>query len=86
MCKSTWLARRHDVDDEGNALGSLPKRPAFASGEIKLDIPPVKRRLSVAATPRDTVLEPGAETIVEVEVKDTNGKERGRNRHGGDRG
>ena len=40
------------VDDQGNALANLPKRPAFASGEIKLDIPPLKRRLSVTATPR----------------------------------
>jgi uncharacterized protein YfaS (alpha-2-macroglobulin family) len=62
------------VDDEGNALPSLPKRPAFASGEIKLEIPPTTRRLSVTATPRDTVLEPGAETIVDVDVKDAQGR------------
>src|SRR6185503_17934146 len=51
-----------------------PKRPAFASGEINLSIPPVNRRLNVAATPRDSVLEPGAETWVDVEVKDANGR------------
>ena len=62
------------VDDQGNELPSLPKRPAFASGEIKLEIPPVMRRLSVTATPRETVLEPGAETIIDVEVKDVNGQ------------
>ena len=62
------------VDDEGNALADLPKRPAFASGEIKLDIPPSTRRLSVTATPREKVLEPGAETLVDVEVKDANGR------------
>jgi uncharacterized protein YfaS (alpha-2-macroglobulin family) len=62
------------VDDEGNALPSLPKRPAFASGEIKLEIPPAARRLSVTATPRETVLEPGAETLVNVEVKDAQGR------------
>ena len=62
------------VDDEGNTLASLPKRPAFASGEIKLDIPPTTRRLSVKATPRATVLEPGAETLVDVEVKDAQGR------------
>jgi uncharacterized protein YfaS (alpha-2-macroglobulin family) len=61
------------VDDEGKAITNLPKRPAFASGEIKLEIPPVMRRLSVTATPRETVLEPGAETLVDVEVKDANG-------------
>ncbi len=62
------------VDDLGNPLASLPKRPAYASGEIKLEIPPTKRRLSVKATPRETTLEPGAETIVDVEVKDANGQ------------
>ncbi|MDQ3666816.1 MAG: DUF6049 family protein [Acidobacteriota bacterium] len=62
------------MDDEGNPLASLPKRPAFASGEIKLEIPPVSRRLGVTATPRETVLEPGSETLVDVEVKDTSGR------------
>lgn len=62
------------VDDEGNMLTTLPKRPAFASGEIKLEIPPASRRLSVTATPRDTVLEPGAETLVNLEVKDATGR------------
>ncbi|MGI9068706.1 MAG: alpha-2-macroglobulin family protein [Pyrinomonadaceae bacterium] len=62
------------VDDEGNMLASLPKRPAFATGEIKLEIPPSARRLSVTATPRETVLEPGAETLVDVEVKDASGR------------
>ena len=62
------------MDEKGNALTNLPKRPAFASGEIKLEIPPVSRRLNVTATPRDPVLEPGAETMVDVEVKDANGR------------
>lgn len=62
------------VDDDGNDLANLPKRPAFASGEIKLEIPAVRRRLSVTATPRETVLEPGAEAIIDVEVKDVTGR------------
>ncbi len=62
------------VDDEGNALAKLPKRPAFASGEINLEIPPSARRLSVRATPRVATLEPGAETFVDVEVKDAQGR------------
>lgn len=62
------------VDDQGRARADLPKRTAFASGEIKLDIPPSSRRLSVTPAPRDAVLEPGAETIVNVEVKDAQGK------------
>lgn len=62
------------VDDEGNDLPKLPKRPAFATGEIKLEIPPDSRRLSVKATPRETILEPGAETVVDIEVKDAGGR------------
>jgi alpha-2-macroglobulin len=62
------------MDDEGNARADLAKRPAYASGEFKLEIPPVTRRLSVTATPRDAVLEPGAETLVNVEVKDAQGR------------
>jgi alpha-2-macroglobulin len=62
------------VDDEGKARADLPKRTAFASGEIKLEIPPSTRRLNVIPAPRDAVLEPGAETIVNVEVKDAQGK------------
>lgn len=62
------------VDDGGNAQVNLPKRPAFASGAINLEIPPAARRLNVTATPRETVLEPGAETFVDVEVKDARGQ------------
>jgi uncharacterized protein YfaS (alpha-2-macroglobulin family) len=62
------------TDDEGNALPKLPPRPAFASGAIKLEIPPAMRRLTVTATPRETLLEPGAETVVDVEVKDAHGQ------------
>ncbi|HEY3027025.1 MAG TPA: Ig-like domain-containing protein [Pyrinomonadaceae bacterium] len=55
--------------------GSLPvKRPAFASGELNLSIPPVERRLAVAATPREKTLEPGGYTTVGVEVKDAAGE------------
>lgn len=53
---------------------ALPKRPAFASGEINLSIPPLSRRLSITATPRDKTLEPGGETTVNVEAKDASGQ------------
>ncbi|HEY0408464.1 MAG TPA: alpha-2-macroglobulin family protein, partial [Pyrinomonadaceae bacterium] len=62
------------VDDEGHTRADLPKRAAYASGEINLKIPPLTRRLSVTATPRDATLEPGAETVVDVEVKDSQGR------------
>ncbi|HEX8131363.1 MAG TPA: alpha-2-macroglobulin family protein [Pyrinomonadaceae bacterium] len=62
------------VDDAGVEMANVPKRPAYATGEINLDIPPASRRLNVRATPRETVLEPGAETLVDVEVKDAAGR------------
>ena len=51
----------------------LPKKTAYASGSLKLSIPPFDRRLSVSAMPRDNALEPGGETNVSVDVKDASG-------------
>lgn len=50
------------------------RRPAFATGEINLSIPPLSRKLKVVVTPRDKTLEPAANTVVNVEVKDAAGK------------
>jgi uncharacterized protein YfaS (alpha-2-macroglobulin family) len=49
-------------------------RPAFASGKISLSIPPFSRKISVTASPHDKALEPGGETVVEVEAKDAGGR------------
>jgi len=49
------------------------KRPAYATGEINLSIPPLSRKLSVIATPRDKTLEPGGNTLINVEAKDASG-------------
>jgi uncharacterized protein YfaS (alpha-2-macroglobulin family) len=62
------------TDDKGQVNEKLPKRPAFASGSINLSVPPLARKLQVTATPRDKALEPGGETTVAVEVKDTAGR------------
>jgi alpha-2-macroglobulin len=62
------------ANDEGQVDEKLPKRPAYASGEINLPVPPLARKLQVAATPRDKALEPGGETTVAVEVKDAAGR------------
>ncbi len=62
------------TDDSGNVNTSLPKRPAFASGTLNLQIPPLARKLTVQATPRDKALEPGGETTVAVEVRDASGR------------
>src|SRR5207245_1727012 len=57
-----------------DGASALPvKRPAYASGEINLSIPPFSRKLSVTATPRDKTLEPGGNTLINVEAKDASG-------------
>ena len=62
------------LDDEGNPLSNVPPRPAYASGSLNLNIPPLLRTLDVEVTPRDTALEPGGETTVYVALKDAAGK------------
>ena len=58
-----------------DGTSALPaKRPAYASGEINLSIPPLSRKLSVTTTPRDKTLEPGGNTFINVEAKDAGGK------------
>ncbi|HXI92565.1 MAG TPA: Ig-like domain-containing protein, partial [Blastocatellia bacterium] len=61
-------------DNEGALAEKLPKRPAFAKGELNLQVPPLARKLAVEAKERDKTLEPGGETTVDVEVRDAAGK------------
>lgn len=58
-------------DDERDA--KIPKRPAFATGELNLDISTATRKLSVIAEPIEKTLEPGGKTKINVDVKDFNG-------------
>jgi alpha-2-macroglobulin len=62
------------TDDEGKPQEKLAKRPAYAKGELNLQVPPLARKLAVEAKPRDKALEPGGETTVDVEVRDAAGK------------
>jgi len=59
--------------DDGTVLAGVPPRPAHASGEILLRVPPVQRTLQVVAAPAAAVLQPGAATSVAVEVSDAAG-------------
>lgn len=61
-------------DEEGRPQVNLPKRPAFAAGSINLSIPPAQQKLTVTATPKEKAIEPGMETMVDVELKDAAGK------------
>ncbi len=57
--------------DERDA--KLPKRPAYATGELNLDISTASRKLKVTAEPLDKTLAPGGKTKINVAVKDNNG-------------
>ncbi len=64
-------ARNTEVQIEA---GKERRKPAFASGEINLSIPPLSRKLNVIAEAREKTLEPASKTVVDVEVKDAAGK------------
>jgi uncharacterized protein YfaS (alpha-2-macroglobulin family) len=57
----------------GGAPALPVKRPAYASGEIDLSIPPLSRRLNVVATPRDKTLEPKGNTVIDIQARDATG-------------
>jgi uncharacterized protein YfaS (alpha-2-macroglobulin family) len=60
--------------ETGQARGDLPLRPALASGEIDIRIPPRERTLTVAVAPREEALAPGGRTSVDVSVVDSAGQ------------
>ena len=60
--------------DKGEPDPRLPRRPAFATGELNLSIPPTQRTLSLTATPRDNALEPGGQTTLDVTLRDAGGR------------
>jgi alpha-2-macroglobulin len=61
------------LDDAGEVLAEAPPRPAFATAQLNLPIPPLKRTLSVEVTPAEPELEPGTETSIQVVVRDASG-------------
>ncbi len=61
------------TDDQGETLKDVPPRPAYATGQLNLSIPPLKRTLSLQVTPDQNKLEPGGETILTVTVQDAKG-------------
>ncbi len=62
------------TDDQGEPLPGVPDRPAYATGSLNLSIPPMSRTLELDVTPAETKLEPGAETTVDITLKDANGE------------
>ncbi|MGW8226592.1 MAG: alpha-2-macroglobulin family protein [Anaerolineales bacterium] len=62
------------LDDQGEEVAGVPPRPAYASGQLQLSIPPAQRTLDLKITPRETELEPGGETLIDLELKDARGE------------
>jgi uncharacterized protein YfaS (alpha-2-macroglobulin family) len=61
------------TDDQGAPLTNVPPRPAFATAQLGLSIPPLQRTLSLQAIPDQSKLEPGGETTLSITVKDARG-------------
>jgi len=62
------------TSDQGDPLPDVPPRPAYATGQLVLKIPPLSRTLTVQAVPDVQELEPGGETTISVQVMDSNGQ------------
>lgn len=58
--------------DEDNPKS--PKIPAYATGNINLNISTASRKLNVTAEPTDKTLQPGGQTKVNIAVTDNDGK------------
>ena len=59
--------------DDGTSLDGVPRRPAYASGQALLRVPPLLRTLDVTAEPASAVVKPGAATSIAVQVDDAGG-------------
>ncbi len=62
------------TNDDGETLEGVPDRPAFASGTLQLNIPPLSRTLELTANPRLTALEPGGRTTIDLKLVDATGE------------
>jgi hypothetical protein len=60
-------------DARGEPDPKLPKKPAYAVGLASIKVPPVDRQLDVAVKPRDSKLDPGGTTTVDLDVHDDHG-------------
>lgn len=62
------------LGDDGAPLPNVPPRPAYASGQLNLQVPPLNRTLTVTAVPGETALAPGESTTLDVTVSDAGGR------------
>ena len=62
------------TDDQGEALEDVPRRPAYATAQLSLNISTLQRTLTMEVTPMEKELEPGGETSLNVSLTDIYGK------------
>ncbi|MBW2456001.1 MAG: hypothetical protein JRI68_15900 [Deltaproteobacteria bacterium] len=60
-------------NEQGDPDGSLPPRPALATGKVELKVPPRDRTLKIDVKPRHRTLEPGGTTTISLGVRDARG-------------
>lgn len=68
------LVGRAKRELDGADPAALPSRPAYASGQVELKVPPLTRALTVEVKPRLTALEPGGATSLDLRVTDAAGQ------------
>ncbi|HWR65203.1 MAG TPA: Ig-like domain-containing protein [Bellilinea sp.] len=61
------------MDDAGEPLKGVPPRPAFATAQLNLKIPPLQRSLTLDVQPDVEQLEPGGETTLQIKLTDAAG-------------
>jgi len=62
------------LSDEGEIVEGLPPRPAYASAQLNLSIPPLARTLTLDVSPAQTMLTPGGETELELHLENADGQ------------
>ncbi|NJD60652.1 MAG: hypothetical protein FIA98_14760, partial [Anaerolineae bacterium] len=62
------------TSETGETLHDVDPRPAFATAQLNLSIPPLERKLALQVTPDETQLEPGGETTLSILLKDAHGE------------
>ncbi len=60
--------------EDGRPSAKLPKRPAYAGGELQLKVPPAERTLKVDVTPSAKAVDPGQGASLDLVVRDAFGR------------
>src|SRR5206468_4075717 len=62
------------TNEAGQPEPKAPPRPAFATGQLELGVPPRQRTLALRVTPREPALSPGGSTVLDLDLRDAAGQ------------